>query len=246
MAIHIALNGGLGIIHHNCTPEAQAAMVMTVKQFENGFISNPLCLSPKHTVSDVLRIKESHNFCGIPITESGKMGSKLLGIVTSRDIDFMLSKEDRNQFLEKVMTKTLVTARQGISLAEANAILRDSKKGKLLIVDNDYNLISLLSRSDLIKARDYPQASKRHQSKQLLVGAAISTHESDKVRLKLLVEAGLDVVVLDSSQGNSNYQIDMIKYIKEHYPGLDVIAGNVVTQEQARRLIEAGGDIYRL
>lgn len=246
MAIHMALNGGLGVIHHNCSVKDQAEMVRCVKIFENGFITSPLCLSPENTVQDVLDIKEKRGFCGIPITANGKLRSKLLGIVTSRDVDFLQSAEEQTIKLKEIMTTDLVTAKQGISLKEANNILSKSRKGKLPIVDAEGNLTALLARSDLIKARDYPWASKNPNTKQLLCAAAVSTREDDKIRLKALVEAGLDIVILDSSQGNSVYQIEMIKFIKQTYPDLDVIAGNVVTQQQARNLILAGADGLRV
>ena len=171
------------------------------------------------------------------------MNSKLLGIVTSRDVDFLT---ETSKLLKDVMTTDLVVAKQGISLVEANSILKQSKKGKLPIVDSNGCLTSLVSRADLIKTRDYPLASKNHSARQLIVAAAISTHIEDRIRLEALVKAGLDIVVLDSSQGNSYYQIDMILFIKKNYPHVDVVAGNVVTQEQARKLIEAGADALRV
>ncbi|ORY44907.1 IMP dehydrogenase [Rhizoclosmatium globosum] len=244
MAIHMALNGGLGVIHHNCSVQEQSDMVRQVKKFENGFITDPLCLKPTDTVRKVLEIKKQFGFCGIPITETGKLHSKLLGIVTRRDIDFLQGSNDETKLLSEVMTTELTTAKQGISYSDAQKILRQSKKGKLPIVDGSFNLTALLARSDLIKTRDYPWAST--SARQLLVAAAISTHEEDKIRLEALVKAGLDVVVLDSSQGNSTFQIEMIRYIKKTYPSLEVIAGNVVTTEQARNLIEAGADALRV
>jgi len=252
MAIAMALLGGIGVIHHNQSAEAQASMVRAVKRHENGFISDPVCLTPDHCVDDVLDIKARLGFCGIPITDSGVLGGKLLGIVTARDIQF----QQHDVLLRDVMTPVdsmTVLNIDGIpddtsevaKLAAANDLLRTSKKGKLPIVDGEGRLRSLVARSDLLKNQTYPLASKTTK-KQLYAAAAIGTRENDKHRLQLLVDAGLDIVVLDSSQGNSNFQIDMLRHIKGTYPHVEVIAGNVVTREQAAELIAAGADGLRV
>jgi len=242
MAIALALWGGIGIVHYNNTIEQQAELVGRVKRYENGFINKPMVLSPQHRISDIDMIKAKYNFSGIPITENGKLNSKLVGIVTNRDIDF---EKDRTRLLSEVMTKELLTAREGIALSEANNILRTSKKGKLPIVDADGKLMALLSRNDLLKNREFPLATK-DEKKQLRVGAAISTKDESKERLAALNEAGVDVVIIDSAQGNSIYQIEMIKYIKKNYPNIDIIGGNVVTEEQCEMLIKAGADALRI
>lgn len=243
MAISMALQGGIGIIHYNTAIEAQAEMVAKVKRYENGFITDPLTLSPNHTIADVDDIKRKYGFSGVPITEDGKMGSKLLGIVTNRDVDFVT---DRSTPLARVMTTDMVTAPEGCTLEEANEILRDSKKGKLPIVNRQGALVALISRNDLKKNRDYPLASKNPNNKQLLVGAAIGTRPQDRDRVAALADAGVDVIVIDSSQGDSVFQMEMISHIKSNHPRLDVIGGNIVTATQARHLIDAGVDGLRI
>ncbi len=244
MAISLALMGGIGIIHYNNTIEKQVKKVKKVKRFRNGFITDPVVLSPDNCIADVDEIKQKNGFSGIPITEDGTLNSKLIGIVTNRDIDFIT---DRNVKLSAVMTpgNRLITAPDGISLLDANNIIREKKIGKLPIIDSNSMLVSLVSRNDLKKSRDFPIASKDSRGR-LLVGAAISTHISDRDRLDALVESGLDVVVIDSAQGNSVWQLDLIKYIKKTYPELDVIGGNIVTTEQAHNLINAGVDALRI
>jgi IMP dehydrogenase len=242
MAIHMALLGGIGIIHYNNTVAEQAEEIRKTKRFENGFITDPVVLSPEHRISDVDAIKVRYGFSGIPITADGTPRGRLIGIVTGRDIDF---EPDRTRKLREVMTTNLVTAPVGITLAEGNRILRASKKGKLPVVDSKGNLVCLMSRTDLRKNQDFPLASK-DASKQLLVGAAVGTHEEDRERLEAVVGAGADVIVFDSAQGYSVFQVEMIKWAKRKHPDLQVVAGNVVTPDQCKGLIEAGAEAIRV
>jgi IMP dehydrogenase len=243
MAIHMALLGGIGILHSNNTVEEQAAQVRKVKRFENGFITDPICLSADHTVADVLAIRARHGFSSIPITQDGKPGSRLIGLVTNRDLDL---EPDPRRRLGELMSKDLLWARQGVTLDEANEVLRRSKKGKLPIVDAEGRLVALVTRRDLLKNRQFPDASKDRLTKRLKVGAAVSTREEDKERIGALAEAGVDVIVLDSAQGDSIYQHQMLRWIKKHHPSVEVIGGNVVTTRQARALIDCGADGLRV
>jgi len=245
LAIMMALQGGIGIIHSNMSKEGQASEVHKVKLFKNGFITDPKCLSPDNTVEDVLRTKNQLGFSSFPITEGGKMGGKLLGIISNRDGSFI---EDPTVKIRDFMTprENLVTAPEGVSLTEANDILKKSKKGKLPVVNEKDELVALIARTDLQKNRDFPLASKSPTNKQLLVGAAIGTRLEDRDRAAALVEAGVDVIVVDSSQGDSIFQLDIVRHLKSTYPNVDVIGGNVVTPSQAFRLIQAGVDGLRV
>merc|ERR1719410_714469 len=242
MAIAMALHGGIGVIHRNMGIKEQATEVRKVKRYENGRISDPYTLSPDNTIQDVDEIKMKYGFTGVPITEDGRIGSKLVGMVTNRDIDFV---KDRTQKLKDVMTTDLVTVETNLDLKQMNEVLIKSKKAKLPVVDKDHKLVGLLSRRDLLLNRDYPLATK-DKYKRLRCAAAIGTRPEDKERVKALVAEKVDCLVIDSSRGDSNYQIEMVKWIKANFKGVDVIGGNVVTMRQAANLIQAGVDGLRV
>ena len=243
MAIQLALQGGIGIIHCNNSIDEQVEHVKKVKRFQNGFITNPVLLSPEQPISEIYRIKKQHGFSGIPITQNGRMDSKLLGMVSFRDVDFVKNKETS---IGDVMLTDLITIEEGSSLEDAYEILKESKRSRLPVVDENFNLKSLICRKDLANRREYPYASRNRTTNQLLVGASVTTHLNTNERIIPLIKAGVDVLVIDSAQGNSLYQIKTIKYIKEKFPDIDIIAGNVVTTKQAKNLIDAGADALRV
>nr|AZL94396.1 inosine-5-monophosphate dehydrogenase [Nephromyces sp. MMRI]AZL94397.1 inosine-5-monophosphate dehydrogenase [Nephromyces sp. MMRI] len=242
MAIGMALLGGIGFVHNNQSIEKQVEEISKVKRFENGFILDPFVLSPKHNIRDIDSIKKIHGYSSVPITEDGMLGSKLVGIVTNRDIDFIT---DRTTLLEEVMTRDLVYGNSNTSLTDANALLRESKKGKLPIVNSKHELVALISRNDFKKNKEFPKASKDY-NKQLMVGAALSTKPDGESRAQRLINAGVNVLLIDSSQGDSVFQIDLVKRLKESFPQIDIIGGNVVTPMQAKSLINAGVDGLRV
>jgi len=242
MAIGLSLIGGLGIIHSNNSMDVQINEVERVKRYENGFITDPIVLSPDQTIRNVIEIKQKYGFSGIPITENGKINGKLVGIVTNRDFDF---EKDYNKKIDQIMSRDLVTAYEGISLADANEILKNSKKGKLPIINKQGNLVSLMCRTDLKKNKDFPLASK-DEFKRLRVGASVSTHPHDRARIEGLIEKNCDLLVIDSAQGWSSFQINLIKELKQKYPEIDIMGGNVVTADQAEALIKAGADSLRI
>jgi IMP dehydrogenase len=242
MAIAMALGGGIGVIHHNLKQEEQVIEVNKVKRYENGFILEPFVLSPSDTIASIDTIRREHGFGGIPITVDGKLGSKLVGIVTNRDIDFV---SDRTTAIREIMTTDLIVARQGVTLEEAYKTLRESRRGKLPIVNDKYELVALISRSDIKKSRDFPMASL-DAHKKLRVAAAVGTRQADKERVRALAKVGVDAIVIDSSQGNSIYELEMLRFIKGEFPAIDVVAGNVVTTRQAKNLIDAGADALRV
>lgn len=244
MAITCALLGGIGVIHRDCDVDYQARQVGIVKRYENGFIMDPHVLSPNDSVEDVDRIRQQFDTSTALITEGGQLGRRLLGIVTSRDVDFVT---DRKTKLKDVMTPKakLQCGQEPISLNEATNALRVSKKGKLPILNEAGELVAVVSRGDIKKELSFPMAS-RDANRQLLVAAACVPRASEAVRVKKLVEFGVDAIVFDALQGDSIHQLDFLKQVKREYPGLDIICGNVVTPRQAKPLLDAGADALRV
>jgi len=245
MAIHMALLGGIGIIHNNCPPERQAYMVGRVKTYRNGFIANPKAVKPSAPLTEVEAIHSEQGINGILVTHDGSNHGRLLGMVCKKDVEYVENKA--NVQCKDVMTQRsqIMTGTDPMPLAAARDIMNKNRISYLPIVNAADEVVSLCTRKDAAKMRTHPLASVDDKS-QLMVGAAISTREDDRKRLSLLVAKGLDVVVLDSSQGNTVWQVDMIKYIKRTYPTLQIIAGNVVTMPQAKNLIDAGADGIRV
>ena len=239
MAIAVARQGGIGIIHKNMTIEAQADEVDKVKRSENGVITDPFSLTPDRTLRDADELMGKFRISGVPITE----GRKLVGIITNRDLKF---ETNYDRPIREVMTsKDLVTAREGTTLEEAKEILARSKKEKLPIVDADYNLVGLITIKDIEKTIKYPLAAKDEQGR-LLCGAGIGITANCLERVEALVAAKVDCVVLDSAHGHSENVLKCLRMIKEKFPELQVIAGNVATGEGTRALIEAGADAVKV
>ena len=239
MAIAMARQGGIGIIHKNMSIEAQAEEVDKVKRSENGVISDPFYLSPEHTLADENDLMAKFRISGVPITENGK----LVGIITNRDLKF---EEDYSKLIKDCMTSEgLVTAKVGITLEEAKKILGKARKEKLPIVDDDFNLKGLITIKDIEKQIKYPNSAKDAQGR-LLCGAAVGITANCLERTEALVKAHVDVVVLDCAHGHSANVLRCVKMIKEKFPDLQLVAGNVATGDATRALIEAGVDAVKV
>lgn len=239
MAIAMARQGGIGIIHKNMSIQAQADEVDKVKRSENGVITDPFYLSPEHTLKDADELMAKFRISGVPITE----GKKLVGIITNRDLKF---EEDFSRKIKECMTsKNLVTAKEGITMTEAKKILAKARVEKLPIVDDDFNLKGLITIKDIEKQIKYPLSAKDSQGR-LLCGAAIGITANVLDRVAALVASKVDVIVLDSAHGHSANVLNCVRMIKEAYPDLPVIAGNIATGDAAKALIEAGADAIKV
>ena len=239
MAIAMARQGGIGIIHKNMSIEAQAEEVDKVKRSENGVITDPFYLSPEHTLADADRLTAKFRISGVPITE----GKKLVGILTNRDLKF---ETDYSKKIKECMTSEgLVTAKEGVTLEEAKKILGQARKEKLPIVDDNFNLKGLITIKDIEKQIKYPLSAKDAQGR-LLCGAGVGVTADILDRVDALVKAHVDVIVIDTAHGHSANVLRTVHMVKDAYPDLQVIAGNVATAEATEALIEAGVDCVKV
>ncbi|MDD3368722.1 MAG: IMP dehydrogenase [Lachnospiraceae bacterium] len=239
MAIAMARQGGIGIIHKNMSIEAQAEEVDKVKRSENGVITDPFSLTPEHTLADADALMAKFRISGVPITE----GKKLVGIITNRDLKF--ETDFSKKIKESMTSQELITAKEGITLEDAKKILAKARKEKLPIVDDNYNLVGLITIKDIEKTIKYPLAAKDSQGR-LLCGAGVGITANVLDRVAALADAKVDVVVLDCAHGHSENVLRCLRMIKDKYPDVQVIAGNVATGDATRALIEAGADAVKV
>ncbi len=241
MAIAMAQLGGLGVIHRNFGVEEQAAEVQRVKKFESGMVVNPVTITPDRTLAEALSLMDTHKISGIPVVEG--RGGKLVGIVTNRDVRFAT---DQKQPISELMTREgLVTVKDGVDTGEAQRLLHQHRIEKLLVVDHDFRCIGLITVKDMEKAQLYPDAAKDEQGR-LRVAAATSVGESGAERSQALIEAGVDLVVVDTAHGHSLRVIEAVRAIKTKSNYVQVLAGNVATAEAAEALIDAGADAVKV
>lgn len=240
LAIALAQEGGIGIIHKNMTAKAQAAEVAKVKRHEAGMVADPITIGPDMIVADVLRLTREHLISGLPVVLEGKV----LGMVTNRDLRF---EERLDAKISEIMTpaERLVTIKEGGTLEEAKNLMHKHRLERVLVVDDDFNLKGLMTVKDITKATEHPYAAKDSHGK-LLVGAAVGVGAGTEERVELLVEAGVDVICVDTAHGHSQGVLDRVAWVKKHYPQIQVIGGNVATAAAALALVEYGADAVKV
>jgi IMP dehydrogenase len=240
LAIAMAQEGGIGIIHKNMTAESQAREVSSVKKFESGVIKDPITVPPSISIREVMELTRARNISGVPVVDKGE----LVGIVTSRDLRFETRLDEP---VHKVMTtkERLVTVREGASQAEAIRLLHKHRIEKVLVVNDRFELRGLITVKDIQKAKDYPQASK-DEHERLRVGAAVGTGTGTDERVATLADAGVDVLVVDTAHGHSQGVLDRVRWVKSNFPHLQVIGGNIATASAAKALVEAGADAVKV
>jgi IMP dehydrogenase len=236
LAIALAQEGGIGIVHKNLTPQKQAAEVAKVKRFESGVLKDPITIPPTMSVREVLALTRSHKISGLPVVE----GDRVVGIVTNRDLRF---ETNLDQPVSRIMTprERLVTVREGTSTEEAKALMHKHRLERVLVVNGDFELRGLVTVKDILKSTEYPLACKDGLGR-LRVGAAIGVGAGTEERVELLVEAGVDLIVVDTAHGHAQGVLDRVKWVKRSFPKVEVIGGNIATGDAARALVEHGAD----
>ncbi len=236
LAIALAQEGGIGIVHKNMTPDAQADEVAKVKRFESGVVKDPITVSPTMSVRQVMGITRQHHISGLPVVDGGRV----VGIVTNRDLRF---ETNLDQPVKNIMTPRdkLVTVKEGASLEEAKSLMHRHRLERVLVINDDWQLRGLMTVKDILKSSEHPSASKDQQGR-LRVGAAVGVGEGTEERVAKLVEAGVDVLVVDTAHGHSQGVLDRVRWVKKSYPQVQVIGGNIATRDGARALVDHGAD----
>ncbi len=236
LAIALAQEGGIGILHKNLTPRAQAAEVAKVKRFESGVLKDPITIPPTMSVREVMALTRLHKFSGLPVVE----GKRVVGIVTNRDLRF---ETNLDQPVQNIMTprERLITVREGTSAEEAKALMHKHRLERVLVVNADFELRGLVTVKDILKSTEHPEACKDNLG-HLRVGAAIGVGEGTEERAELLAEAGVDVLVVDTAHGHSQGVLDRVRWVKKNFPQVEVIGGNIATASAALALVDHGAD----
>src|SRR5512141_1068613 len=240
LAIALAQEGGMGIVHKNMTPEAQAAEVAKVKRFESGVVKEPITISPDMTVREVLEITRKHRISGLPVL----VGSNVVGIVTNRDLRF---ETQLDQPVKNIMTPRdrLVTVKEGASLEEAKELMHRHRLERVLVINGDWELRGLMTVKDILKSSEHPNACK-DQFGRLRVGAAVGVGEGTEERVAALVEAGVDVIIVDTAHGHAQGVLDRVKWVKKTFPHVQVVGGNIATRAAALALVDHGADAVKV
>jgi len=244
LAIALAQEGGLGIVHKNMTINQQAAIIATVKRFESGIIKDPITITPDVSIDEVITLTGKHRISGVPVVEKSKDGDDLVGLVTSRDLRF---ETKLDQPVSSIMTpkEKLVTVSEGASKEEIKKLLHTHRIEKVLVVNDDFKLRGLITVKDIQKSTDFPNACK-DESGSLRVGAAVGTGHGTETRVEALVGAGVDVIIVDTAHGHSQGVLDRVKWVKQTFPQVQVIGGNIATAAAALALVEAGADAVKV
>ncbi|MBP7441872.1 MAG: IMP dehydrogenase [Thauera sp.] len=236
LAIALAQEGGIGVVHKNLTPAEQAAEVHKVKRHESGILKDPITIPPTMTVAQVIALQREHRFSGVPVVQDGKV----VGIVTNRDTRF---ETNLDQLVTKIMTpqERLVTVREGASLDEARELLREHRLERVLVLNDAGELCGLITVKDMMKSTEHPFAAKDEQGR-LRVAAAIGVGAGTEERTERLAEAGVDMIIVDTAHGHSQGVLDRVNWVKKHFPQIEVVGGNIATADAARALVDAGAD----